>query len=248
MILLRLVLTLIILSYIQHSAASDTESLLGGDFSGQLTMATDYVFRGESETADGEIPAIQTSLTWTHKRTGIYAGVFGSTNKFTSTPDIYAVYGPYIGHAGELGTTGLDYNVFVFAYRYPGSSESNYSELWMKVSKTFDDAKLELEVTPTLEDWFGVHGWKGVNYALYPSYQLHKTLSVSGSVGYQDLNGNGAEGWVHWNLGMNWHRYGLLFDLRYHDSNIDSTHQVYGSAEGQEIFDQRLVIGVSKSF
>ena len=46
-----------------HSAmaADDAETLFGGTFGANMKFATDYVFRGESETNDGQIPG-QTSL------------------------------------------------------------------------------------------------------------------------------------------------------------------------------------------
>jgi len=94
----------------QTALADDKESVLGGTISGSTKLASDYVFRGESETADGQVPAVQASLTWTHTSTGIYAGYFGSTNKFETSPDIYAVVGPYLGKFGSIGDTGVGYN------------------------------------------------------------------------------------------------------------------------------------------
>ena len=69
---------------------------------------------------------------------------------------------------------------------------------------------------------------------------------MSGSVGYQDLDGEGAEGWGHWNLGVSKAYAGINFDVRYHGSTVDSDHKVYGTQT--EIFDDRLVVGISKSF
>lgn len=228
-------------------AEQSKETLFNGTFSGSLEIATDYVFRGESEVADGDIPAIKGSFTWTHKD-GIYAGVFGATNKFESSPDVRAVLAPYIGKFGTFGDSDISYNVFVFHYTYPGVENMDYTELWMEVAKDFGPVNMKVEVTPTLNDWFGVEGWSGVNYAIHPSTTFDNGIKVSGSVGYQELSGEGAQGWTHWNLGMSKNLYGLNVDVRYHDSDIDSSHKVYGSEQGQRIFDQRYVFSVSKSF
>ncbi|SFD09337.1 TorF family putative porin [Pseudoalteromonas denitrificans] len=230
-----------------YAVASDDDELLNGSFSGSIKIATDYVFRGESEVADGEIPAIQASFTWTHN-SGFYTGLFGSTNKFESTPDIYAVIGPYIGQSGELSTSGINYNVFVFHYMYPGADNLDYTELWIKASKKLGDITYEFEITPTLNDWFGVKGWDGINYAFHPSITLNNDINLSGSIGYQELNGQGAEGWTHWNMGISKAFYGITLDLRYHDTNVDSSHKVYGSEQGLKIFDERVVFSISKSF
>ena len=229
------------------SAEQNKEKLFNGTFSGSLEIATDYVFRGESEVADGDIPAVKGSFTWTHED-GVYAGVFAATNKFESTPDIRAVLAPYIGKFGSIGDTGFTYNVFLFHYTYPGVDDMDYTELWMKVAKDIGPVNLELEVTPTLNDWFGVDGWQGINYAVHPSTTFDNGIKLSGSVGYQELSGDGAEGWAHWNLGVSTDFYGLNVDLRYHDSDVDSSHKVYGSEQGLKIFDERFVFSVSKSF
>lgn len=226
--------------------AAEELSVMNGKFSGNATFASDYVFRGESETANGQIPAIQASLTWTHNN-GSYAGVFGSTNKFETSPDITAVIGPYIGKSTTFTRSGLTFNGFVFHYMYPGANQYDYTELWLKLSKSMQQFTLELELTPTLNDWFGVAGWKGVNYAIHPKYQFERGLTLNGSLGYQDLSGESAEGWVHWNLGLNQQWAGLAIDLRYHDSNVDENHKVYGNEAGLNIFKSRIVFGVSKA-
>lgn len=231
----------------QTAMAEEKETLLGGTLSGSLKLATDYVFRGESESNDAEIPAVQGSITWSHP-SGFYLGYFGSTNKFPTATDIYAVVGPYLGKSGNIGDSGVGYNVMAFAYQYPGVRHYNYSELYMYLNKQFGPVNLKLEVTPTLEDWFGVKGWSGVNYALHPKIELSNGFAIDGSIGEQRLSGPGAEGWRHWNIGVTKSKWGLNFDLRYHDTDLDSSHKVYGSPEGVKIFKERLVLAVSKTF
>lgn len=218
----------------------------GGKLSGSLTLASDYVFRSESETADGEIPTVQGNFTWSHQSGG-YIGYFTSTNKFTSAPDIYAVSGPYIGYSGKVDSIKLDYNVFHFWYQYPGATRYNYSELWMQVSKSFNKDKITLEVTPTTANWFGVDGWNGTNYAITYQRPINK-VTVAATIGKQELTGSGAQGWQHWNIAARypWHNY--TFTLSYHNSDVDSSHKVYGSPEGIAIFDARLVWAISASF
>ncbi|QYJ90069.1 MULTISPECIES: TorF family putative porin [Shewanella] len=223
--------------------AQDTQ-VLGGNITGKLTFASDYVFRGESETMDGDVPVVQGTLGWGNDQ-GWYGGVYASNIKFAD-PNLEIVTAPYIGKAGTFGDSGITYDVMLFSYLYPGASYSNYTELWLKVGKQFGRTKLQLEVTPTVDDWFGVDGWQGVNYAIHPSYQFDNGINLSASVGYQDLDGNGAEGWGHWNLGVSKTFAGLSFDLRYHGSTVDESHKVYGTQT--KIFDDRVVIGVSKSF
>ena len=240
----KLLISGLLLSAVSIAHAEDKEQVLGGTINGNLTFASDYVFRGESETMDGDVPVVQGTLGWGNDD-GWYAGVFASNIKFAD-PNLEIVTAPFIGKAGELGDSGFTYDVMVFSYLYPGASYSNYTELWLKVGKQLGQANVQLEITPTLDDWFGVDGWQGVNYAVHPSYAFSNGINVSGSVGYQDLDGEGAEGWGHWNLGLSKTYAGLKFDLRYHGSTVDGTHKVYGTQT--EIFDDRFVVGISKSF
>ena len=233
-----------LLSLAMTAQAADNNQLFGGTINANVNFASDYVFRGESETLDGDIPVVQGTLSWNHNE-GWYAGVFSSNIKFAD-PNLEIVTAPFIGKAGEFGDSGFTYDVMLFSYLYPGASYSNYTELWLKVGKQFGRANLQLEVTPTVDDWFGVDGWHGVNYALHPSYNFDNGVKISGSVGYQDLSGEGAEGWGHWNLGLSKVFYGLNFDVRYHGSTVDTDHKVYGTQT--EIFYDRFVVGISKSF
>ncbi len=228
------------------SWGAEPEDFLNGRMSGSVKLATDYVFRGESETADGDIAAVQLDLTWTHE-SNVYLGLFTSSNKFTSAPDVSSVVAPYVGRSGKL-FDAIDYNFFVFHYLYPNARELDYTELWLMASKRFQKLTIAVEVTPTLNDWFGVKDWQGVNYAVHPSYALADFLTLSASLGYQDLDGRGAEGWMHWNLGIKANYGSIDWDLRYHNSDIDRSHKVYSSKDGREIFDDRIVLGLSKRF
>ncbi len=227
-----------------YSAQASEEQLFGGTVSGKVTFATDYVFRGESETIDAEEPVAQATLGWGNDA-GWYAGAFASNAKFRNS-DIRIVTAPYIGKYGQIGDTGFTYDVMLFSYLYPGATDANYTELWMKVGKQFGNTNIQLEVTPTVDDWFGVKGWKGINYSIHPSYQVNDKLTLSSSFGYQALSGTGAEGWMHWNLGLAYQVSGLNLDLRYHGSNVEEDHKVYGTQT--DIFDHRVVFGISKSF
>ncbi|GIU44912.1 TorF family putative porin [Shewanella algidipiscicola] len=234
----------LLLSVVSIAQAQEDNELFGGKLTTKLTFASDYVFRGESETMDGDVPVVQGTLGWGNDN-GWYAGVFASNIKFAD-PNLEIVTAPYMGKYGEFGDSGITYDVMLFSYLYPGASYSNYTELWLKVGKQFGRTNVQLEVTPTLDDWFGVDGWQGVNYAIHPSYAFDNGFKVSGSLGYQELDGEGAEGWGHWNLGITKAYAGLDFDLRYHGSTMDADHKVYGTQT--EIFDDRVVIGISKSF
>ncbi len=259
----------------EHEAISETNSfdkfldgdtVLGGKFSTWIELASDYVFRGESETNDGKIPSIKGSLTWTHD-SGVYVGLYMANNLFPGTdsagnnPDINAIYGPYVGFATKnVADTGINYNGFLFQYIYPGSSDSNYLEMFNYIDKQYGALNMKLEYSPTLTDWFGVKGLQSHNIAIHPSVSLPHGFTLSGGVGYQffnnhgpnlDGNGNGKEelNWWHWNAGVSRNVFGYNVDVRYHDTDIDKGHHdFYGFKSNHQIVNSRYVFSVSKSF
>ena len=71
--------------YANEDPQVDTESkkYLNGTVSTWFELASDYVFRGESETNDGEIPSVKVAVTWTHD-SGFYAGIYACLPFFLS--------------------------------------------------------------------------------------------------------------------------------------------------------------------
>lgn len=247
-------------------AALDRETVLGGKFSTWAELASDYVFRGESETNDGKIPSTKLSITWTHS-SGAYLGFYSANNLFPgddsagTNPKINAIIGPYVGYAAKnIAGTGLNYNGMLFQYIYPGDSDSNYLEMFNYLDRQFGVLNLKLEYSPTLTDWFGVKDLQSHNVAIHPSVSLPYGFTLSGGVGYQffdnhgsslDADGDGREelDWWHWNLGVSRNVFGFNVDLRYHDTDIrKGRHDFYGFDSNHQIVDSRVVIAVSKSF
>jgi uncharacterized protein (TIGR02001 family) len=223
----------------------DSDKPFGGKFSTWVEFASDYVFRGESETNDGKIPSLKASVTWTHD-SGVYLGLYMANNLFPggntegNNSKINSIYGPYIGYSTKnIADTGINYNGFLFQYIYPGDSDSNYLEMFNYIDKQYGKVNLKLEYSPTITDWFGVKGLQSHNIAIHPSIALPHGFNLSGSLGYQffsnsgpnlDANGNGKEelDWAHWNIGV--------------------SRNVFGFSTNHQIVDSRFVIGVSKSF
>jgi uncharacterized protein (TIGR02001 family) len=100
-------------------------------------LASDYRYRGISQTRLQ--PALQGGADWTHNPTGLYAGTWLSTIKWTKDTggggdiewDLYA------GKRGQL-TADVSYDVGVLGYVYPanglrdvpGSADANTAELY----------------------------------------------------------------------------------------------------------------------
>lgn len=235
-----------IVGFANNVVAGETEEgLFGGKVSSWVSLGTDRVFRGESETQTSDVPSLQTKFTWTHD-SGVFLGYWVGTNKFDVEPGIYAESGPYIGVANAIGDTGFNYNVFWFQYFYhkdDDSAPNHYSELWMNLSKQFGQVHLNLEVTPTTSDWFNIKGLRGLHVGLTPSIKLSQRFSLSGTVGKQMFNNDDFPEWSYWEAGVFYVYEGYKFDLRYHDTDFKP-----GINQVSELFEDKLVFNISKSF
>lgn len=245
----------------QPYTEDEPQKYLNGTFSTWIEIASDYVFRGESETNDGEIPSAKVSVTWSHD-SGFYAGLYAAANRFPEDPDngivsdIDSIVGPYVGIAGDIGDSGWSYNSMLFQYIYPGDSPSNYLEMFNYLSlPEMGNFSLTLEFSPTITDWFGVDGLQSYNYAVHPSYALPHGVTLSGSYGFQEFKGYsenlpGSIDWQHWNIGVDKDFFGWNVDLRYHDTDIKKGKNggFYDSDYNHQIVDERVVIAISRTF
>ncbi len=247
----------------------NSETVFGGKFTTWVEFASDYMFRGTSETKGGKIPSLKGAITWAHP-SGVYAGAYMANNLFPQpvsatnpTGDIQrinAIYGPYLGFAKKdiLGT-GVNYNGQLFQYIYPGGNQFNYLEMFNYVDKQFGIWNVKLEYSPTITDWFGVKDLQSHNIAVIPSVDLPHSFKLTAALGHNyfstpnrsDYNGDGSEdlGWTYWSLTLSRKVFGFNVDLSYHDTDIkQGQHDLYGRLDQKSSIDSRYVFAVSKSF
>jgi uncharacterized protein (TIGR02001 family) len=222
------------------------------NFSATTTIATDYVFRGISQT--NEDPAIQGSLDYAHPL-GFYLGVWGSNvddsiSKGNIELDFYAGY----GH--EL-FKDFSFDLSVIYYVYPGSGsdpEANFVEGHVGLSYALSG----LPLTPTVgvgynysPDFFGEDGDAHfVNGKL--DLSLPYSFGLGGEIGYQwvegdKLTGNGqGEGgndgfdYTYWRVGLSKELLGFALNLSYYNTNEE---KFLG-----KIADERVVFSISRTF
>jgi uncharacterized protein (TIGR02001 family) len=222
------------------------------NFSASATIASDYVFRGLSQT--DEDPALQASFDYKHP-VGLYMGVWGSSvdesiSEGNVELDLYA------GLRKEL-VENLTYDLSVIYYWYPSDSripEKDYVEGHAGLSYVF--AKLPLEPNLGLgfnysPDYYGEDG---------DAYSVSSTLRLSlpyqfglgFELGYQYVegdkttgNGVGLDGedgydYLYWRIGLSRELLGFNLDLSYYDTNES---EYFG-----KIGEDRIVFTVSRSF
>ena len=212
--------------------------------SANVALATEYVFRGVSQTSEG--PSIQGGFDATCGM--FYAGVWASNLDWgVSGTDIEVDW-----YAGIKPKTGrITWDLGVIYYSYPSSTEAFAG---------FDNNYVELKVGASAELW--KDGTLGVTVFFSPDYQFETgnvwtvetgfsqvlpkigmfTPTFSALIGYQvgtdnayrtRITAGGDDNYLYWNAGVT---FGFLekwsLDLRYWDSNLSDQAGVAGFCTG----------------
>lgn len=206
----------------QASTAASPHTLTGN-----LTLVSDYRFRGISQTLGG--PAVQGGLDYTH-RSGLYLGNWNSNVSGVSFPDGASLEMDfYGGWRGEVGA-GLTLDVGGLYYLYPGTritgvdgsrERLDNGEVYLGLSW----GPLTAKVQRSLTDYFGlatnttnfyvVPAANGSSrgtmvYSLAFSQEVAPALSVSAALGQTRFARYGALDYTDYRVGATYKLHGLL--------------------------------------
>ena len=218
--------------------------------SSTVTFATDYMFRGGSQT--GNKPALQGGLTYSHS-SGAYVGIWASSVNFddvTSGSDGFRMRTEtsteadwYVGYAN--GVSGLNYNIMYYSFQYPGWDDLNFAEVWGNVNYDFGPVNAKAAVRQGTNDFFGLKYYgQGTAYEGTLSGDLGEGFSASATYGVQQFDGN-ADDYNYYDVGVSKDFVGLTWDLRYHDTDISDSDKAPAYAEKNA--NGRFVLSVTHS-
>lgn len=202
------------------------------DFSFNLGAASDYVFRGVSQTDENYqiYGGVDTTLF------GIgYAGAWVSTVDFNNGTD--AEYDLYVGVKPAVGPVTLDLGVVYYGYaNQPSGSSQDYVEWKVAGSVPAGPATVGAALFYS-DDFYGGTG-KATYYEVNAAIPVAEKVTVSGALGHQEVVG--PFDYTTWNLGVGFALNDVIgFDLRYHDTDEHG----FG-----DIYDSRVVVGVKAVF
>ena len=218
---------------------------------GNISLTTDYVFRGVSQT-QGE-PAIQGGFDYSHA-SGFYVGTWASNVEWVSlgykdnnSMEI-DLYGGYRGTAGDIG-----YDVGVITYYYPGdevfgSVDPDTTEVYVGASWKFLSAKYSYVVSDHFVGWATSTGGKtdGSYYLeLNGTHDLGNGWGVLGHVGYQDVKGNDDASYTDWKIGVTKDVGFGVVSLAYTDTDAEKAAYTWA---GEEVADGRVFLSFAKTF
>ena len=184
-----------------------------GEFSGSVTLASEYVFRGQA-LSDGN-PALQAGIDYEHD-SGLFLGAWASTVDLASPSgrrDAELDY--YLGWQFS-GESRLSAALSFVRYTYPGQTtvfDYDYTEVLAAASW---DGRYSLEFGYT-DDVYGF-GVAARHVELRADWPLRTAWGVSGGLGVNDLDNLGSSRYVYGDLGISARYARITVDLRWYDN------------------------------
>ena len=222
-------------------AATSTAAM--AEISGNVSMLSDYAFRGVSQT-DEQI-ALQGGFDYEHE-SGFYIGTWASnvdSSFFNDAQDPQLEVDVYAGFSGELAN-GIGYDFGILHYDYPGADSADTDELYISgsmagftVSFNYSD---ELSFVGSRESAWYLAG--GYEMTLPQDFGLAIHVGLSDGDAFDPSNPTGLpDSYVDWSVGVTKIVYGVDLGLTYVDSDADDA-TFFG-----DLAESRVVFSVSKS-
>ncbi|MDD2832602.1 MAG: TorF family putative porin [Methylotenera sp.] len=222
-------------------------------FAYNVGLYSQYIFRGLTQTR--EDLALQGGVDYSHA-SGFYAGAWGSNISWLTDADTYKsssleldVYG---GYANSIGETGVDYNVGLLQYIYPGrkisgKKKAETTEVYGSLSYGWVQGKVSVVVS---DGAFGFDNADGSTYSeLNLTVPFGSGFSALAHVGYQDFTGKGNStfDYADWKLGLtkSWDS-GVNVGAYYTDT--DGKKSDFTDASNQNIAKEQFTVYVQKTF
>ncbi len=195
-------------------AFAGTASAQDADVAFNVAVASDYVFRGFSQT--DEDPAFQAGVDVSLN--GFYGGAWASNVDFGD--DTTAEFDVYGGYRAEVEGFALDFGVVGYLYAgEPSAAEYDYVEYKAAVSRAIGPVTAGAVVYYS-PDFFGADEeavYTEANLAFAPADKW----TVSGAVGFQTLDV--SDDYTTWNAGVSYALSDVYaIDVRYYDTDVDN--------------------------
>jgi uncharacterized protein (TIGR02001 family) len=207
-------------------AAATGTAAAEGEFSGNVALSTDYVWRGISQS-NGD-PSISGGFDYANGM--FYAGVWAANVDFEDPSDTNIEVDLYGGLAGEL-SSGVTWDVGVIYYAYPDSSDQDLDFVEVKgaLGYSFDGG-----LSVGGEVYYDPDN-KNVYVNATAGLALGENFGVDASVGNYSFDAGGD--YTNWSLGATTSAAGFGFDLRYTSTDIDNV----------EVADDRVILTLSRA-
>ncbi|WP_233556366.1 TorF family putative porin [Noviherbaspirillum sedimenti] len=219
-------------------------------FTGNLTVASDYRFRGISQTFGK--PAVQGGFDYAHS-SGFYVGNWNSNVSGNQYPDGASLEMDFYGGYKFEPVAGLTADVGLLKYYYPGASIAGVRpdalELYVGASYKWFSAKYSHAVN---DEYFGLTNADGSYYLdLNANVEIADKTTLGLHVGHQKFKNSGALDYTDYKIGVARDFGFATIGLAYVGSNADSALYTYSNASGsksKDVSKDAVVLSLSKTF
>ncbi len=203
--------------------------------SGNLSLVSDYAFRGVSQT--NEDPAIQGGFDYAHA-SGFYLGTWASNVDGGLYPGASLELDLYGGYSGKI-SEDLSYNVGLLKYYYPGNSiDADTLEAYAGATWKWLNVKISYSLSDSL---FGVQDADGSTYIeANANFELPAGFMLALHYGDTNVTGPNSAGldYSDWKIGVTKEIGGFNVGLAYVDTDI----------KNWSIADDRIILSIGKTF
>jgi uncharacterized protein (TIGR02001 family) len=188
------------------------------EFHGYLTIASDYVFRGASQS--NEDWTLLAGLDYV-RVSGLYGGIYAARTEFPQN-SIGANPGSleldaYLGYRREVGRR-WSWDVAVIHYDYPNATGFDYSYDELAVNLHFRDF---LRIGATAANDAGAGGESGYTAEVGVRRSFGDRYQASGALGYYEYGRYDWDDYSYWDVGISVVAGPITVDLRYFDTTAD---------------------------
>jgi len=225
------------------SAPFISTNILATGVSANIALTNEYRFRGISQS--DEAFAIQGGFDYENEN-GFHAGIWSSSVDFQvqTVEDASTELDVYAGYGGEIGSSGIAWDIGFLHYNYPNADSSlNYN--FTEINGSLSYQWLTLFVAHTSDYFAGSGAADYINLAA--EFGLANEWSAGASLGHQSVDDNAAWGtpdWSEYKLFVGKSYGGFDYELAYIDTDLSSS-ECFG---GSDWCDGTVTIAVSKSF
>jgi uncharacterized protein (TIGR02001 family) len=225
------------------------------ELSANIGVASNYYFRGITQTDDGA--AVSGGIDYNHE-SGFYVGTWMSNIDFTSAPKSNVEVDGYLGFGGDIGDTGLGYDLSAWYYWYAGAGgdsqngELDYAEIsgslsweWLSATVAYTvwaEASDEDNIAQAFQD-DDIYAELGIA----PDWD-YEGFAPSASIGYYSLDQDGDGGqdlnYTTWTIGVTKDAGDFgSFSLNYVQNNFDGNADEFWGSDSPKFW-----VGWAKGF
>ena len=224
---------------------------------GNVSVTSDYIFRGVSQTNQG--PALQGGLEYSAEN-GFYVGTCRSNVSLLS--DLSTPAAPisssleldvYGGYRGKFNDT-VSYDVGALYYWYPGDFPSGFNsadtlEVYAGISVAASEkVTLGAKYSVATTDLFGYTDSSGSGYLdLSANVVVAEGWTLGAHAGKQWIDGNGAFEYADWKLGIT-KAFSNGFSVGVAYTGTDADDALYTNPYGNKVARDTVALTVTKAF